>query len=125
MAELLALLEDAEFKDKIDFEWKMENFHLLKDKIEYVKDEEEKKMIAELMGRYEEHVAPHHHELRSQVVQNDMNEINLLTDGKVVTGVIDFGHITHSNLISEVAIGMYYAAYDQEDFLHEGCLLLK
>ena len=82
-------------------------------------------MIVELLGRYEEHVAPYHHQLRSQVIQNDINEVNLLTDGKVVTGVIDFGDITYSNLISEVAIAMYYAGYDQEDFLHEGCLLLK
>ena len=53
MVELLGLLEDVEFKDRPEFEWKMENYHLLKGKMEYVKDEEEKIMIEELMRRYE------------------------------------------------------------------------
>ena len=38
MVELLGLLEDVEFKDRPEFEWKMENYHLLKGKMEYVKE---------------------------------------------------------------------------------------
>lgn len=82
-------------------------------------------MILELMKRYEENVVPLHHQLRFQVIQNDLNEVNIISDGQSITGIIDFGDVTFSHLISEVATAMYYMGYDSEDFLYWSCLMLK
>ena len=46
-------------------------------------------------------------QLRAQVLHNDMNPLNILvepTDETRVTGVIDFGDITHTALIADVAV---------------------
>lgn len=46
--------------------------------------------------------------LRHQVVHNDLNPLNILvdpTDSGSVTGVIDFGDMTHTALIADVAVG--------------------
>jgi hydroxylysine kinase len=45
--------------------------------------------------------------LRQQVVHNDLNPLNILvdlTDEERVTGIIDFGDITHTVLIADVAV---------------------
>ena len=91
----------------------------------YVKDEGERQMVSELIRRYEENVVPLHHQLRSQVIHNDMNEANVISDGEHITGVIDFGDVTFSHMTSEVAIAMYYMGYDSEDFLYWSGLVLK
>ena len=125
MVEMLTLFEDAQPIQRPEFIWKIENYHFLKDKLTFVEDEEERKMAQELISRYEEHAVPHQHQLRSQVIHGDMNEINILTDEKKVTGVIDFADSSYSQLVNEVAIAMYYAGYHKDNFLEESCLLLK
>ena len=77
-AELSILLEGVEFKQQGESAWRMEEFHILKERLEFVENEEERAMLAELLRKYEEHVVPSQHKLRWQVIQNDVNELNIL-----------------------------------------------
>ena len=63
------MLEGIEFKQAHESEWRAEDFHLLKDRLEYVKDEEERTMVAELLKKHEEEVVPHQHKLTSDPQQ--------------------------------------------------------
>ena len=74
----------------------MEDFHILKDRMKHVEDE--RAMVTELLGRYEEQLVPNQHKFRSQMIQNDINKVNTLVVDSKVTGIINFGDICHSHL---------------------------
>ena len=60
-------------------------------------------LLRDMVPRIEEHLPP----LRRQIVHNDLNPRNLLvdpTDEAKVLGVIDFGDLTHTALIGDVAV---------------------
>jgi len=62
---------------------------------------------AEVLGRIVPPIESQLPLLRAQVVHNDMNPLNILVDPadeERVTGVIDFGDITHTALIADVAV---------------------
>ena len=62
---------------------------------------------AEVLGRIVPAIESQLPNLRQQVVHNDMNPLNILVepaDESRVTGVIDFGDLTHTALIADVAV---------------------
>jgi hydroxylysine kinase len=62
---------------------------------------------AELLERIVPAIDSRLPDLRRQVVHNDMNPLNILVDPRDdsrVTGVIDFGDVTHTALIADVAV---------------------
>jgi hydroxylysine kinase len=61
-------------------------------------------LLARLLPEIETRLPP----LRHQIVHNDLNPLNILvepTDADRVCGVIDFGDVTHTALIADVAVG--------------------
>jgi hydroxylysine kinase len=62
---------------------------------------------AEILERIVPAIETHLPDMRRQVVHNDMNPLNILVDPleeSRVTGVIDFGDVTHTALIADVAV---------------------
>ncbi len=68
--------------------------------------------VERTLDRFDAFVAPRLPAVRHQVVHNDLNPENVLTDPTredYVTGVLDFGDMAHTALVVDVATAMAYA----------------
>ncbi len=78
---------------------------------------EQRALVARVFARYEARVAPRLRELRAGVLHQDANDNNLIVsaDGRVVTGLVDFGDMTFGRRINELAVTLAYALLDMDD----------
>ena len=69
-----------------------------------IRDERERGMVARVLDEFERSVTPLWPRLRAQVAHTDLSVDNTLTDDAgLITGVIDFGDMSHTALITELA----------------------
>lgn len=78
---------------------------------------ERRDLVARIFVRYEQRVLPRLAVLRAGVLHQDANDNNIVVDSASgrVTGLIDFGDMTHGRQINELAITLAYALLDIED----------
>ncbi len=68
---------------------------------------EPQQAVLEVLSRHEQRVAPALPMLRAQVVHNDMSRGNVLVDDQhVITGITDFGDMTHTVLVCDLAVAI-------------------
>lgn len=109
-----------------ELEWDLKYFLRNKRHLQFIENVYNKNLVYYFFQQFQLHVVPILPKLRKQVVHNDVNEWNiLLKNNKVVSGLIDFGDVTYSPLINEVAIAMTYIAYDKENPLEWAIASLK
>jgi 4-aminobutyrate aminotransferase-like enzyme/Ser/Thr protein kinase RdoA (MazF antagonist) len=76
-------------------------------------------VVAAVLDRFESHVAPVLGGLRAQVVHNDMGRANVLVDDSgAVSGIIDFGDMTHTALVCDLAVAMADVLNGRADAMH-------
>ncbi|MBW1297877.1 aminotransferase class III-fold pyridoxal phosphate-dependent enzyme [Aquimarina litoralis] len=107
------------------WEWDLQYFPLNKKYLQYISDPHNRNIVRYFFMQYEENVVPLLSELRKQIIHNDANEWNILTDNNKVSGIIDFGDIAYSHLINELAIAITYGCYDKEDPLDWALTIIK
>ena len=57
-----------------------------------------------MLDRYDDAVAPRWSALRAQVIHSDLTADNVLADDDgLITGIIDFGDLSHSALVVDLA----------------------
>lgn len=78
---------------------------------------ERRDLVARIFARYEQRVLPKLALLRGAVLHQDANDNNIVVDKatSTVTGLIDFGDMTHGRQINELAVTLAYALLDVED----------
>ncbi len=94
--------------------WDLNYFHLNKAFIDDIPDAHLRNVVRYFFQQYEEIVMPVLPSVRKQIIHGDANEWNILTTNGEVSGLIDFGDLSHSYLINEVAIALTYFCYDKE-----------
>ena len=68
-------------------------------------DEARRPTVAAVLDRFEERVTPQLLTMRAQVVHNDLAPTNVLVDDTLsVTGITDFGDMTHTALVCDLAV---------------------
>ena len=68
-----------------------------------IHDQEMRVTVERVLDRFEEVVTPRWHDLRAQVVHGDLTLDNVLLDEQgLITGIIDFGDMSHSALAIDV-----------------------
>lgn len=95
--------------------WDLQYFHLNKKYIDDIPDAHHRNIVRYFFQQYEEHVTPLLPSLRKQIIHGDVNEWNILTHDDEVSGLIDFGDLSHSYLVNEIAIAITYVCYDKEN----------
>jgi Ser/Thr protein kinase RdoA (MazF antagonist) len=73
--------------------------------------------LDEQLSRFSAEVAPRLAAQRTQLVHNDFSPDNVLADARSVRGIIDFGDVTVTALINDVAIAAAYQLSPEPDLL--------
>jgi Ser/Thr protein kinase RdoA (MazF antagonist) len=98
--------------------WDMKRAASLSDLLVYIEDRDLRDMISHTLDRFVSVVEPLLGTLRSQVIHNDMNPGNVLMDKSQpdrISGLIDFGDMTRSPLIIDLAVAASYQLDKGED----------
>lgn len=70
-------------------------------------DEERRRAVLDVVSRHEARVAPTLLGLRAQVIHNDLSRDNVLVDNQhTITGITDFGDLTHTALVCDLAVAL-------------------
>lgn len=90
--------------------WDMKRALRLRELLEFVEDREVRGLLGDTLDRFERHALSNFTELRWQVIHNDANPGNVLTDehARTVVGVIDYGDMQYSPLVVELAVAAAY-----------------
>ena len=97
--------------------WNLNSFTMCKESIYLIEKYSDRNLVHYFFQQYEFEVIPHEQKLRKSIIHNDANEWNLLVENNLVTGIIDFGDISYSDLINELAIAIVYNSYKESDYL--------
>jgi len=73
-------------------------------------------MAERVLERFEQRVSPKLPSLRAQMIHNDLSLDNILLDeSHQVSGIVDFGDLTHTALICDLAIALVSLMWDAPD----------
>ncbi len=97
-----------------ELEWDLQYLHLNKKHLEDIENPSDRNLVRHFFLQFEENVKPILPDLRKQVIHGDSNEWNVLVKNEEISGIIDFGDLSYSPLINELAIALTYIIYDKE-----------
>ncbi|MDX2419063.1 MAG: phosphotransferase [Xanthomonadales bacterium] len=98
--------------------WDMKRAASLADLVVYIEEPGLRQMIGQTLDRFISQVKPVLGTLRTQVIHNDMNPGNVLMDiarPDQISGLIDFGDITRSPVIIDLAVAAAYQLSEGSD----------
>ncbi|WP_246020088.1 aminotransferase class III-fold pyridoxal phosphate-dependent enzyme [Muriicola soli] len=121
---VLHSLEEEIFTAR-EISWDLRHLNLSIPLLENISDLKKRSLVSYFIQQFHEHIGPVAYQLRKSLIHNDGNDWNILTDGKKVTGIIDFGDMCHTWLISEVAIAMTYVMMHKGSPLEHGLKVLE
>ncbi len=99
------------------FIWDLAQMPALRDKIACLDTGARRTVAEQVYARFADTVLPRARLLRRQIIHNDLNQNNLLLRDGVISGMIDFGDMTRTYLVAEIAIAAAHLLYRQEDVL--------
>ncbi len=97
--------------------WDMQRAGELREVIDCIADQRQRELVADAIDRFESELEPAFATLRRQLIHNDVNPGNVLTDSEngLVSGLLDFGDMLIAPLIVEVAIAASYLRHLDDD----------
>lgn len=106
------------FHPEADYEilWDLQNTPRLRTHLNAIAMPERRALAGDVIDRFEDRVSPSFDALRAQVIHNDLTVSNVLfDDANRVSGIIDFGDLTHTALVSDLAIALASGMFHRED----------
>ncbi|MGH2842496.1 MAG: aminotransferase class III-fold pyridoxal phosphate-dependent enzyme [Solirubrobacteraceae bacterium] len=84
--------------------WDVQHSLAAREMLDHIRDPRRRELVARVLDRFERTVAPLWPRLRSQVIHADLTVDNALTDDAgLITGVVDFGDMSFTALITDLA----------------------
>lgn len=96
------------FHPKANYEllWDLKHTSKLRQYLPYIVDEDHHELASHFLDRFDQNVLPLIPKLRAQILHNDLTTDNILVaenDPGHIVGIIDFGDMTHTLLIIDLA----------------------
>jgi len=105
-------------------QWDLRHAPSLRPLLEHCADDGERALVDDVLRRWEREVAPGFASLRAQVIHGDLSLDNTLFDDGGVSGVIDFGDMTHTALLCDLGVALVSAMAGRDDPLRAGGIVL-
>lgn len=89
-----------------DLLWDIKHTSKLRQFLSYIENEEYHDLVSYFLDRFDQNVLPSIPKLRAQIIHNDLTPDNILVaenDPGCIVGIIDFGDMTYSPLIMDLA----------------------
>ena len=96
-------------------EWNIVNFDKNKKLLKYITDGDDRMLLQRIFDDFDAVVKPVFSTLRHSIIHNDANDFNVLTNGGLVSGIIDFGDLAYAPLIDELAVAIAYSGFGKEN----------
>jgi 4-aminobutyrate aminotransferase-like enzyme/Ser/Thr protein kinase RdoA (MazF antagonist) len=106
------------FHPAADYEilWDITRVSDLRPLLAYISDDSRRAQVEQVLDRFEAKVAPALPSLRAQVIHADMSLDNVLFgDDLRVSGIVDFGDMTHAPLVCDLAVAVADVLHGRED----------
>jgi 4-aminobutyrate aminotransferase-like enzyme len=106
------------FHPAADYEilWDITRFAGLRPLLAHVGDGHRRAQLERVLDRFEARVAPALAGLRAQVIHGDMSPDNVLfSDDLQVSGIVDFGDMTHAPLVCDLAVAIADVLHGRDD----------
>src|SRR5215467_6639126 len=106
------------FHPAADYEilWDITRLPALRPMLGHVPDLARRAQLARVLDRFEAQVAPVLPGLRAQVIHADLHSSNiLLGEDQQVSGIVDFGDMTHAPLVCDLAVTIADVLYGRDD----------
>jgi 4-aminobutyrate aminotransferase-like enzyme/Ser/Thr protein kinase RdoA (MazF antagonist) len=88
-----------------EIQWDVRRTPKLRALLSYVRDARRRSLVELVLDRFDANVAPVIDGLRAQVLHDDMSLDNVLVDDRGrITGITDFGDMTHTALVCDLAV---------------------
>ncbi|WP_136715467.1 aminotransferase class III-fold pyridoxal phosphate-dependent enzyme [Halorientalis salina] len=99
-----------------DILWDLQHTAELRSLLDSVTDPERRELAERILDRFDNRVAPVFDSLRAQVIHNDLTLDNVLLDeSNQVSGIVDFGDLTHTALVSDLVMAIASVMYRRDD----------
>ena len=102
-----------------EWHWNVANPIWIYDNIALIEDEEDRDIFIHFLIHYKENLFPNLDKLREGFIHNDANTFNLLVNTQEempkIAGLIDFGEMTTSKIVCELAVPCAYLAMNYPD----------
>jgi 4-aminobutyrate aminotransferase-like enzyme len=106
------------FHPAADYEilWDITNFPKLRPLLTHISDGQRRAQVERVLERFEARVAPALPGFRAQVIHGDMSLDNVLFgDDMQVSGIVDFGDMTHAPLVCDLAVAVADVLHGRAD----------
>jgi len=106
------------FHPAADYEilWDLTHAAKLRLLVSHVPDAARRAQVERVLDRFETRVEPVLPALRAQVIHGDLSLDNVLLDGDLrVSGIVDFGDMTHAPLVCDLAVSVADVLHGRDD----------
>src|SRR6202167_1303332 len=106
------------FHPAADYEilWDITQLPKIRPLLTHVSDDQRRAQVERVLDRFEARVAPALPGLRAQVIHGDMSLENVLFDDDLqVSGIVDFGDMTHAPLVCDLAVAVADVLHGRAD----------
>ena len=109
-----------------EIQWDVTHLPKLRPLLTHLSDAHRRAQVERVLDRFQARVAPVLPGLRAQVIHGDLSLDNvLLGDDLRVTGIVDFGDMTHAPLICDLAVAIADVLHGREDAIDAAESLIR